>query len=687
MRTFGIHARIGTLDDKDISDTHQERHMVTLVVESEAENVYETVQKTNPNARMDSGRVMELSITEDRLNESTHAENAITPPAPLLERGSFATLTPSVVSDEAGPEHPLPLTPAKTPSLSSDRYSHLYSPPGNYSPPPSIRLPLPGTRPSSILNDDDFDAEPLPSPEGALYPPPLAPNIPLSTPFPARMAFVPSDYDEMPVSEGDILELSVVFDDGWGEGLNRTTGQRGIFPCAWILAPPPAPSDPTIVLKNSALKLDRNGTIFSLRGKKGGRSRISTMTADGSSVTGRASFTETYTVPRLSVAGESDAGTRPVTPQIALQVTTVPEETSVKLKAASKDNAEDTVRLNDRTIPPPRIELDLTPSTSLFPELNALGGDEKGPKESSSPSISVIDIEDDTAAGAPSPLLQHAEPPSPTTTTPAGRPGTITSLIRSLTAQSFASTTSFMSSSPRRPGSSSASIASSYAPSTIESITPRTSFESQSIAPSMLSVDDHGNLTFRVGTQTKTVNLRWLSTSTSTTTEIMGVLAAENWTAQRQWGYKMSSKPHPGTLSFRYQPRESSMRRSVLRVPSLSRPLSIRFTIFFNSDALFKIATERYPRKTAKLNARDFSLHFIESLKVPAASLSRPTSAAFGGGVEVTEWACITQSTEASRGGERDELRIAFLVKRWGEQLTDTCSKSVGMWLAAGAGV
>ncbi|KNC96947.1 uncharacterized protein SPPG_09496 [Spizellomyces punctatus DAOM BR117] len=46
--------------------------------------------------------------------------------------------------------------------------------------------------------------------------------------------YEPAADDEVHLRVGDIVRLSLLFNDGWAKGINETTGQHGLLPCACI---------------------------------------------------------------------------------------------------------------------------------------------------------------------------------------------------------------------------------------------------------------------------------------------------------------------------------------------------------------------------------------------------------------------------------------------------------------------
>ncbi|KAJ3310606.1 hypothetical protein HDU93_005355, partial [Gonapodya sp. JEL0774] len=198
------------------------------------------------------------------------------------------------------------------------------------------------------------------------------------------MAFVPSDYDEIAVKEGDILEVTLAYDDGWGEGLNVTTGERGMFPCAWIVG---RLSEPSVVSKSSAMALHRGGTLYSIRRKQRARNsplphettqqkELPPTPGDIQGPVESCSLADGVVEPPLQVEFEPGDDIANMMPsQIELHVTP-PDTAPPDMSTATLVPSEEPSPLSDPATLPPRIELTDIVSTNLgaplFPELTSL---------------------------------------------------------------------------------------------------------------------------------------------------------------------------------------------------------------------------------------------------------------------------------------------------------------------------
>ncbi|KXS11569.1 hypothetical protein M427DRAFT_60582 [Gonapodya prolifera JEL478] len=162
--------------------------------------------------------------------------------------------------------------------------------------------------------------------------------------------------------------------------------------------------------------------------------------------------------------------------------------------------------------------------------------------------------------------------------------------------------------------------------------------------------------------------LVWKNASRDGTEEVMGILGKNEWSAQRNWGYK-HVKYTDMDFMISYGPRESSFKK--LKGASL-----FSFTMFFNTRPIFQSALNKYHRKFNSLSPADFKMYLIDPIsQVKKMDLSQE--------IVVTDWACIQPpavvQVESAMGS--GEYHCLYLIKDAKNDMTDLCRKRVETWI------
>lgn len=91
-------------------------------------------------------------------------------------------------------------------------------------------------RRSSVSEDPSHAAAAKAAVAASRQAPPPTPPVPRKAADRVRACFKfsPSSPDELGMAVGDVVEVLRRHDDGWGEGMNTTSGQRGMFPLNYV---------------------------------------------------------------------------------------------------------------------------------------------------------------------------------------------------------------------------------------------------------------------------------------------------------------------------------------------------------------------------------------------------------------------------------------------------------------------
>ncbi|KXS16167.1 hypothetical protein M427DRAFT_154877 [Gonapodya prolifera JEL478] len=189
----------------------------------------------------------------------------------------------------------------------------------------------------------------------------------------------------------------------------------------------------------------------------------------------------------------------------------------------------------------------------------------------------------------------------------------------------------------------------SYPGSTIIPLTQYPSTSSSTPSQDILHIPDSEGKEFEI-------RLSWKSATEATYKELMGILGTDELRIQRGWEYKQKDVDSL-QWSITYVPRRNE------GDPGGSIP-RVEFTIFYNSIALFLVASQSTPRKLQNLRVPTFVADFVEPLSCP------------------TEWAQI--DSVIGPFGMPPKILVGMVVKAQGDLLNDRCRKFIETWTTHG---